>query len=159
MTDGGYTSFAVPAVLGAGGIVITPARTILQPSVNTGRFFPQTARNSGTIWSEYKITDRFTLGGGAFYTGRVYGGYADNRAVNGTGLDAVVNPATKVLARYVPGYVRVDARAGYKINDHFDIAVNVQNLTDKVYFNEAYTTHYAAIAAGRTVIGSLNVRF
>src|SRR3546814_6978729 len=61
-----------------------------------------------------------------------------------------VNPATKVVARSVPSYWRFDARVGYKINDHFDIAVNAQNLTNKVYFNQAYTSHYAGIAPGRS---------
>ena len=159
ITNGGYTAFAVPAVTGAGGAVLMPARTIVQQSVNTGRRFPQTAKHSFTAWSDYKVTDRITVGGGAFYTSRVFGGYADNRAVTGTGLAAVVNPATKIIARTIPSYWRFDARAGLKINDHIDLAVNAQNLTNKVYFNQAYTSHYASIAPGRTVFGTINVKF
>ncbi len=159
ITDGGFTAFAVPAVTGLGGVIVTPARTIVQPAVTTGRRFPQTAKNSFTIWSDYKILSALTVGGGAFYTGRVFGGYSDNRAVTGTGAAAVVDPATKVLARSIPGYWRFDARVGFKINDRFDIALNVQNLTDKTYFNQAYSNHYASIAPGRSAFATLNVNF
>ncbi len=159
ITDGGFTAFAVPAVTGPGGAVLVPARTIVQPSVNTGRRFPQTAKHSFTAWSDYKVTDNITIGGGAFYTSRVFGGYADNRTVTGTGLAAVVNPATRIIARTIPSYWRFDARAGVKISDHIDLAVNAQNLTNKVYFNQAYTSHYASIAPGRTVFGTVNVKF
>ena len=159
IVDGGFTSFAVPAVTGPGGVVLVPARTIVQPSVNTGRQFPQTAKHSFTIWSDYKVTPALSIGGGAFYTSRVFGGYADNRAVSGTGLAAVVNPATKIIARSVPGYWRFDARAGYRISDHLDVSVNVQNLTDKTYFNQAYSSHYASIAPGRSAFATLNVRY
>ena len=33
------------------------------------------------------------------------------------------------------------------------------NLTDKLYYDEAYATHYAHQAAGRTVIGTLSVNY
>lgn len=158
IVDGGYTAFTVPAVV-VGGVTTVPARTILQPSVNTGKQFPQTAKHSFTIWSNYEVISGLTLGGGAFYTSRVFGGYQDNRAVSGTGLDAVVNPPTKVIARTIPGYWRFDARAGYRINDNFEISVNVLNLTNKIYFNQAYTTHYASIAPGRSAFATLAIKY
>ncbi|MDB5671576.1 MAG: TonB-dependent siderophore receptor, partial [Alphaproteobacteria bacterium] len=36
--------------------------------------------------------------------------------------------------------------------------VNAQNLTDKAYFSQAYTSHYATITPGRTVFGTLSFR-
>ena len=39
IVDGGFTAFVLPA---GGGVA---ARTVLEPSVNTGRRFPQTARH------------------------------------------------------------------------------------------------------------------
>src|SRR3546814_5474285 len=102
------------------------------------------------------ISPAISIGGGAFYMSRVYGGFQDNRtATQDTSGVITVNPATKVVARSVPSYWRFDARVGYKINDHFDIAVNAQNLTNKVYFNQAYTSHYAGIAPGRTVFAKI----
>jgi catecholate siderophore receptor len=158
IVDGGYTVFTVPAVV-VGGVTTVPARTITQPSVNTGRQFPQTAKHSFTLWSNYKVTPAFTIGGGAFYTSRVFGGYSDNRAVSGTGLAAVVNPATKIIQRSVPEYWRFDARVAYTFNRNVDLSVNIQNLTDKVYFNQTYASHYASIAPGRSAFATLSLRY
>jgi catecholate siderophore receptor len=152
IVDGGFTAFTLPA---GGGVA---ARTVLLPSVNTGRQFPQTAKHSVSLWTDYDF-GRFDIGGGAFYTSRVFGGYADNRTVTGTGASAVVTPATIVLARSVPAYWRFDARAGVELNDRLQLSVNVQNLTDKRYFSQAYSSHYATMAPGRTAFATLTVRY
>ena len=152
IVDGGFTAFVLPA---GGGVA---ARTVLQTSVNTGKQFPQSAKHSLSIWTGYDI-GRFNIGGGAFYTSRVFGGYADNRYVSGTGATAVVVPATVVLARSVPSYWRFDARAGVKISDRLELAVNIQNLTDKRYFSQAYSSHYATIAPGRSGFATLTARY
>lgn len=154
ITDGGFTALTAAAVTGQA------AKTVLVPSVNNGRQFPQTAKHSFTLWTDYKITSAISVGGGAFYTSRVYGGYSDNRTATQTTAGVVtVNPATKVLLRSIPSYWRFDARAGWKINDQLDLSVNANNLTNKVYFNQAYTAHYASIAPGRTVFGTLNFKY
>ncbi|MDB5696846.1 MAG: TonB-dependent siderophore receptor, partial [Sphingomonas bacterium] len=152
IVDGGFTAFVLPA---GGGVA---ARTVLQPSVNTGKQFPQVAKHSFTAWTNYDF-GRFDVGGGAFYTSRVFGGYADNRFVSGTGATAVVVPATVVIARSVPGYWRFDARAGVDLTDALKLSVNVQNLTNKRYFGQAFTSHYATMAPGRSVFGTLQVTF
>jgi len=64
-----------------------------------------------------------------------------------------------VLARSIPGYWRFDARAAYKLTDHVELSVNAQNLTNKIYYSQAYASHYATIAPGRTVFGTLGVKF
>jgi catecholate siderophore receptor len=152
--DGGFTALTV-AKNGAAA-----ATTVLVPSVNNGKQVPQVAKHSFTLWSEYKVTPAFTVGGGAFYNSRVYGGYADNRSASQTSAGVItVTPATKFLARAAPGYWRFDARASYEFNDHFQIAVNAQNLFNKTYFNQVYTNHYAALAPGRTVFGTLTVKY
>ena len=148
--EAGFTALTAAAVPGQA------AKTVYVPSVNTGKRFPQTAKNSFTAWSSYE-THGFTIGGGAFYMSRVYGGYSDNRTATQNGAGVVtVNPATSVIARSIPAYWRFDARAAYKLTDHVALSVNAQNLTDKRYFSQAYTSHYATVAPGRTVFGTLS---
>ncbi len=152
--DGGFTALTAAAV-GA-----QAAKIVLVPSVNTGKQFPQTAKHSFTLWSNIEPVKGLTLGGGAFYTSRVFGGYQDNRSATQTAAGVVtINPATRILYRTVPSYWRFDARIGYVINDQLDLSVNVNNLTNKTYFNQVYTSHYAAIAPGRSAIATLNFKY
>jgi len=151
--EAGFTALTAAAVPGQA------AKTVYVPSVNNGRRFPQTAKDSFTAWTTYE-TSRFSIGGGAFYTGRVFGGYADNRiATQNAGGVVTIVPATTILARSVPSYWRFDARASVKLNEHVELSVNAQNLTDKRYFNQAYSSHYASIAPGRTVFGTLSFSY
>ena len=152
--DGGFTTLTAAAV-GTQG-----AKTINVVSVNTGRQTPQTPRHSVTAYTTLTPTRRFSIGGGLIYTSRVHGGYADNRAATQTAAGVVtVTPATRLLIREVPGYVRFDANASFQLTARVTLSVNAQNLTDKAYFSQAYTSHYATIAAGRTVFGTVKVGF
>ncbi|WP_294092123.1 TonB-dependent receptor [Sphingomonas sp.] len=154
IVDGGFTALTAAAV-GA-----QAAKVVLVPSVNTGRQATQTARDSFTLWANVKPIEGLSLGGGAFYTSKQYGGYADNRTATQTSAGVVtVNPATKVLSRSIPEYWRFDARIGYTISPNVELSVNVQNITDKVYFTQAYTSHYASIAPGRSAFATIGLKF
>ena len=71
----------------------------------------------------------------------------------------MLNAATKVLYREVPGYWRFDLRGSYALTSNVELSVNAQNLTDKVYFNQAYSSHYASIAPGRSAFATLSLGF
>jgi catecholate siderophore receptor len=142
VTDGGFTATTVGTV------------TRYAPAATTGRWFPNTPRHSGTIFTNYKVTPAFTVGGGAIYMGKVYGGYADTRTISN---GAVV--ITKQLARMVPSYWRFDANASYAFSDAIQLQVNVLNALNKRYYDKAYSSHYANQAAGRTAIATLSVKY
>ena len=155
VVDGGFTALAV-AANGVGA----PATTVQVSSVNTGKQVPQIARHSFTATTSYEIIKGLQIGGSALYTSRVYGGYADNRVATQTTAGVVtVTPATVRFARGIPDYWRFDVRASYQLNRNLQLSVNVQNLTDKVYFSQTFTNHYATVAPGRTVLGSVNFKF
>ncbi|MBS1239960.1 MAG: TonB-dependent siderophore receptor, partial [Proteobacteria bacterium] len=90
----------------------------------------------------------------------VFGGYADNRSASQTSAGVItVTPATKALYRMVPEYWRLDARIAYRFDPHWELSVNVQNLTDEAYFNQVYASHYAAIAPGRSAFATVNFKY
>jgi catecholate siderophore receptor len=163
---GGYTHLD-PKILDAGFTALTAAafgsqaaKVVYVPSVNTGKPIPQTATDSFTMSTNFEATKRFSFGGGAYYSSRQIGGFGDNRLATQDSAGVVtVTPATTTLTRGVPAYWRFDARARYKLTDHVELSVTAQNLTDKVYFSNTYTSHYATIAAGRTVFGTVGVKF
>jgi len=104
-----------------------------------GNQMPNVPKNSATLWTTYQLAPKLTIGGGAFYVDEVYGDTANTV--------------------YVPSYTRFDAMAAYKLNKTVDFQVNVQNLTDKLYYDKAYAAHFANQAAGRTVLFSTNFHF
>ncbi len=106
-----------------------------------GQPFPNTPKNSFSLWTTYEVLPRLSISGGANYMAKVMGS---------------TNPTTP---KWVPDYWRFDASATYVINEHLTAQLNVQNLTDEVYFTQAYPTHYATIAPGRSAVLSLNAKF
>jgi catecholate siderophore receptor len=49
--------------------------------------------------------------------------------------------------------------ATYALTKNVDLQLNVQNLTDKRYYDQVFTTHYAHMAAGRTALMSASFHF
>jgi len=157
--EAGFSSLTAAAIT-QGSTVIQAAQTVYVPSASNGKQFPQTAKHTFTLWTNYKVTDALSIGGGAFYSSKVFGGYSDNRrAVQDSAGVVTITPATTTLARAVPSYWRFDARIGYTISENIDLSVNVQNLTDKTYFNQVYTNHYASIAPGRSAFATLSFKY
>ncbi|PXW17644.1 TonB-dependent receptor [Paraburkholderia caballeronis] len=108
-------------------------------TTDNGHEFPNTPRNSLSLWTTYDVLPQFTIGGGAFYMSQVFGDTANVHAV--------------------PSYWRFDATARYRINKHFDVQLNVQNLFNRTYFDQAYPTHYASIAPGRSAFVTMTARY
>ncbi|WHO37647.1 TonB-dependent receptor [Sphingobium sp. AP49] len=151
---GGYTYMDSEIVDGGSTVTTVNGVSIAAPSVNTGKQFPNTPKHSLTAFTNYKITPALTLGGGAIYMAKVYGGYSDTRTISN---GAVV--ITKELARMVPSYWRFDGNASYAFSDAVSLQVNVNNVFNKRYYDKAYAAHYASQAAGRTAIATLNVKY
>ncbi|WP_343615904.1 TonB-dependent receptor [Novosphingobium sp.] len=156
---GGYT-YMPSKVLNAGYTATTgtnasgAAATVYAPAALTGHAFPNTPTNSFTLFTNYKVTPKFSLGGGAIYMGKVYGGFSDSRTYTNGVLSIV-----KTRAVYVPDYWRFDANASYQLNERIGLRVSALNITNKLYYDQAYATHYAHQAAGRTVIGTLSLKY
>ena len=112
---------------------------VVQVGSNKGNQMPNTPKNSFSLWTTYDVTPKLTIGGGAFYVDQVYGDAANTM--------------------YVPSYTRYDAMASYKLTKNVDLQLNVQNLTDKTYYDKAYASHFANQAAGRTALLSTNFHF
>lgn len=105
----------------------------------SGNEMPNTPKRSASLWTTYQVLPKLTVGGGAFYVDQVWGD---------TGNTV-----------YVPSYTRYDAMAAYKLTKNVDLQLNVQNLTDKTYYDKAYSSHFATQAAGRTALLTTSLHF
>jgi len=97
------------------------------------------AKQSFSLWSTYKITQDFTLGGGAYYMS-----------------DRYMNDANTLR---VPSYWRFDAMASYRINQHVSLRLNVTNLTDKLIYEGSHVGLFANVAPGRAVRLTANLKY
>jgi len=83
--------------------------------------------NMLSIWNNFKATDRVALALGVTYQ--------DESFIN--------NSNSAVL----PSYTRIDAAAYYEVSDTLRVQLNVENLTDELYFPNSHSTHQATVGA------------
>ena len=88
-----------------------------------------------SLWTTYDVTQKLQVGGGAFYNSSVWGDLATTGNIANTAL--------------VPAWWRFDAMAAYKLSPKITLQFNVYNLTDKYYFESAYS-NWAVPGASRT---------
>jgi catecholate siderophore receptor len=91
-------------------------------------------QHSGVTWLSYHLTDAWEIGGGVFYSSERH--------------TDTVNEVT------LPGYARLDAVVAYH-QKHYDVQLNVFNLTDTVYYESGQTR---SALPGVPVSGQLSVR-
>jgi catecholate siderophore receptor len=103
-----------------------------------GKRLPNAPLNSFTLWTTYDLTSQFTIGGGATWQ-----------------TEAFVN--TTNLAE-VPGFVKFDAMAAYKIDKNWTLQFNIYNITNELYYSQYYQGH-AVPAPSRYATASLRVRW
>ena len=89
--------------------------------------------NMFSIWNQIEVTDRFGIGLGLMHQDE---SFMDN------GNNAVL-----------PAYTRIDASAYYDLSDRFRLQVNVENLTDTLYFPNSHSAQEATVGA------PINARF
>lgn len=109
------------------------------PSAANGKRFPNTPEHAFSAWTNYNITDAITIGGGASY---MSDRFAD---------------ATNRIS--IPSYWRYDAVATYTFSDNLNLQLNLNNISDERYVTNPFTTHMAQIAAGRSALLTLNVKY
>ncbi len=91
------------------------------------------------IWNTFQVTDRLGLGLGVTYQ--------DESFIN--------NSNSAVL----PSYTRVDAAAFYDLSNNTRVQLNVENLTDELYFPNSHSTHQATVAPPIHARLSVTARF
>jgi len=80
-----------------------------------------------SIWNSYQLTNRLGLGLGFLYHGETY-----------------INTGNETK---LPSYFRIDAAAYYDLTDNLRLQLNVENLTDELYFPNAHSNHNASVGA------------
>jgi catecholate siderophore receptor len=117
--------------------------TATSDPLSQDKYVPNTPHDAVNFWTTVEPTAAWTIGGG--FTA-VSHRYADTENTAG-----------------VPAYVVFNAMSSYSVNQHFKLQLNLNNVTDKLYFTSIYyvdiAENHALPAAGRTLIGTASYRF
>ena len=85
----------------------------------------EVAENSYSVWNLVKVSDQFSLGLGYISKG-----------------DTVGKGSTKL-----PSYDRLDVSAYYTVNEYMRLQLNVENVTDELYFPYSYGSGQVTVGA------------
>jgi catecholate siderophore receptor len=139
------------------GVVIAASNTASCPGIplgtyvspvydptNTGNKIQQAPENAFNIWTTYNLSTLFytgpgklTAGGGVTYVDRYFTTSANNNII--------------------PYQLTFDGLIQYEV-DHWKFALNGYNLTDELYYTEAFSNR-ATPAPGRTVLFTAGTKF
>lgn len=95
--------------------------------------------NMFSLWNNFQITEKLGLGLGLTHQSESF----------------VNNGNTAVL----PSFTRFDAAAFYDVSDDVRLQVNIENLTDKLYFPNSQATHQVTVAAPFNARFAVTARF
>ncbi|MEO9636147.1 MAG: TonB-dependent siderophore receptor [Parasphingorhabdus sp.] len=95
--------------------------------------------NTFSIWNSIQISDRIGFGLGLTHQ--------DETFVN--------NGNTAIL----PAYTRIDASAHFDVSENLRLQVNIENLTDTLYFPSSHSTHQTTVGAPLNARFSITGRF
>ena len=93
-----------------------------------------------SLWTNYQVNEKFGYGLGFTRQGE------SNISNNKPGL-------------VLPAYTRVDLAAYYDVSEDLAIRLNIENLTDKVYFPHSHSTHQASVGEEVNARLSITRRF
>lgn len=106
------------------------------PNGKTPRELPE---NKFSLWNNYRLTNKFSVALGLIFQ--------DESFINNG------NTAT------LPSYTRFDFAAYYSLSETIQVQLNIENLTDELYFPNAHSTHQVTVGAPLTARLSFSARF
>jgi len=127
-----------------GGYTYTDAKIIASNTpANVGRPFANIPKQSANLLATWRFSERFEAGGQVHWQTKVFGGSAAAGAAS------------------FPGYARFDLVARYQLTDRFEARVNVNNVTNKTYYDAIYrsASPFAYVAPGRSAMLTLTAKY
>jgi catecholate siderophore receptor len=126
------------------GYTYLNGKTLASSTIATvGKQLANTARNAVNLWTEYEFSEHFELGVGGNYLGKRYADFAEQAVL--------------------PSYVLVDAMAAWNLNQHLTLRVNVNNLFNKLAWQNSYyasaAENHVIPAPGRTALFTAAIKY
>lgn len=106
---------------------------------NDGNQLYSTPKNTFSLWNRYSVSDKLGLAVGVISRDAMFAS-DDNTVV-------------------LPGYYRVDAAAYYQVNDDLKLQLNVENLLDRDYFQNAHNNNSITVGSPTAARVTATYRF
>ena len=128
---------------------------LLDSKLLSSRFFPASVgaqlanvpKNTFSLWTNYELPwRRLSLGAGGQFIG--------SRTASST---VPLDPVTGQV-KQVPSYWVFNAVARYPLGEHLSLQVNVENLTNRYYYDQLHPAHIVP-GPGRSALVGLNFKF
>ena len=119
---------------------VSAGYTSLDAKGTNGVRLKEAPENMFSIWNNYSVSDRLDLNLGLIYQ--------DESKIKDGATSAIL-----------PDYVRVDVGANYSLTENTIVGLNIENLTDELYFPHAHSTHQASVGAPINAMLSITSRF
>jgi catecholate siderophore receptor len=113
-----------PAWQLSGGLTVMDSEVLsgaFEGTNSAGAVSRWTPKFAATVWTSYRLNEKFTFGGGARYLGK-------QRRVT----DPAADLSTENMPS-IPAYWVADLMAGYAVHKNVSLQLNVQNVFDKAY--------------------------
>ena len=118
---------------------ISAGYTNLDAHDSEGKRLKETPEDVFSIWNNFLVSDRLAV----------------NLGIINQGESHITNGSKEIL----PSYTRVDAGASYALSENTSILLNIENLTDELYFPHAHGDHQASVGAPINAMLSITSKF
>ena len=105
---------------------ITAGYSNMEGETSSGGAPREIPETTFSLWSMYEVNDKFGLGLGITYQDESF----------------IKNNDT---SKKLPDYERIDLAAYYNVSEETTITLNVENLTDELYFPHSHSSHQASV--------------
>lgn len=109
---------------------VSAGYTSLDAEDSSGNPIQEAPENVFSLWNNILISDRISVNFGIIYQ--------DSSIIDNDDDDP---------KPYLPDYTRVDVGATYALTDNTRLQVQIENLTDELYFPSSHDTHQATVGA------------
>ena len=113
--------------------------TNLDAHDSEGKRLKETPEDVFSIWNNFLVSDRLAV----------------NLGIINQDESHITNGSDEKL----PSYTRVDAGASYALSENTSIQLNIENLTDELYFPHAHGDHQASVGAPINAMLSITSKF
>ncbi|MCI5046725.1 MAG: TonB-dependent siderophore receptor [Aquisalinus sp.] len=120
-------------------VYISAGYSYLDGETATGLTPRELPENMFSFWSAFQVTEQFGFGIGATYQD-----------------ESLITDGSQ---ERLPSYTRFDAAAYYDVSEDLRVRINVENLTDELYFPNAHSTHQATVGAPLNARLSVSKKF